>query len=93
MEKLSYRTLALIAGVLISFSASGARITAEKVGTKINVTIEYQGVSSNVTLTEKGLTEGYSQQQFKQYSISFKLLPYPEVNKQPTPDTYELLLK
>ncbi len=60
---------------------------------KINLTIELQGVSSNVTLTEKGLTEGYTVQQFEKYSISFKLLPYPEVNKQPAPDAYELTLK
>jgi hypothetical protein len=40
MRKLFYNTLAVLAGALISFSATGAKITAVKVGSKINVTID-----------------------------------------------------
>jgi hypothetical protein len=40
MKKLFFNTLALVAGVMISLSATGAKITAVKVGTKINITTD-----------------------------------------------------
>lgn len=40
MRKLLLDTLIVLTGVMISFSASGSKITASKVGSKINVTID-----------------------------------------------------
>ncbi len=40
MKKLFYNALAVLSGVLITFSATAAKITAVKVGSKINVTID-----------------------------------------------------
>jgi len=40
MRKFLYNTLTVLAGVLISYSATGAKITAVRVGSKINVTID-----------------------------------------------------
>lgn len=40
MRKLFFHTLAVIGGVMISLSAYGAKITAVRVGSKINVTID-----------------------------------------------------
>jgi hypothetical protein len=40
MRRLSLNTLTLVAGAIISLSAYGSKITAEKIGSKINVTID-----------------------------------------------------
>jgi hypothetical protein len=40
MRKLMLNTLLVLTGVMMSFSASGSKITASKVGSKINVTID-----------------------------------------------------
>lgn len=40
MRKFLFNTLMLLTGVMISFSAAGSKITAVKVGSKINVTID-----------------------------------------------------
>lgn len=60
---------------------------------EIQLEIFYEGQAYDVTLTEKGLTDGYSQDSFNQYKISFQLQPYPEVGKQLAPREYKLALK
>ena len=60
---------------------------------KIQAQIIYKGASSTKILTEKGLTDGYTQDTFNQYQISFKLQPYPKAGYQPAAGEYQLLMK
>ncbi len=59
---------------------------------KAQLQVTYQGSVSTVTLTESGGTDGYTQDSFGPYKVSFRLLPYPEVGKQPAAGDYDLLM-
>ncbi len=60
---------------------------------KIQMQITFQGSASSVVLTEKGSTEGYTQDTVNQYKINFQLQPYPEVGYQPAQGDYKLVMK
>lgn len=60
---------------------------------KIQLQITHRGSTSSVTLTETGLTDGYTLEQVDEHTLSFRLQPYPEVDKHPAPGDYKLLLK
>ncbi len=60
---------------------------------QIRLRVTRENVTSIVTLTEKGLTSEFTQDSFIQYKFSFKLLPYPEVGKQPATNDYSLVMK
>ncbi len=59
---------------------------------KIQLQITYKDTVKTLILTEKGGTNGTTTDSFEQYKGSFKLLPYPEVGKQPAANDYELTM-
>jgi len=54
--------------------------------------ITYQDESFTKTVTQPGLTSQMSADIFKEYEISFNVLPYPELNKEIKADDYRLEL-
>ena len=52
----------------------------------------HKGSASIVALTEPGLPGDRTQDTFGEYNLSFQLLPYPEVGKQPAAGSYYLLM-
>ena len=48
--------------------------------------------SSPMLLTAPGLTEQYSEEQFKEYHLLFQVTPYPEIDKQIAEKLYRLLM-
>lgn len=50
------------------------------------------GTIEKVELTEPGLSDQHIQQVYQDYQLSFRLLPYPESDKEITPGEYYLLL-
>lgn len=45
-----------------------------------------------MVLTEPGLTDQYSKEQYKEYQLSFHVMPYPEAGKKISRDEYRLQL-
>ena len=56
------------------------------------VQITRGGTSDNEVLTEPGLTEQYTQAKYKEYQIDFQVTPYPEAEKEISPEEYRLHL-
>ena len=56
------------------------------------VQVSINGDSENLELIEPGLTYQPTSQTYKNYRISFYLLPYPEEGRQVTPADYRLVL-
>jgi hypothetical protein len=56
------------------------------------VEITYKGSPESLTLTQPGLTDAWSEVDYKEYHISFNVEPYPQVDKQIPPADYRLQL-
>jgi len=61
---------------------------------KVDVIIELTdgGSSYQMTLSQPGLSDQYSSETYKGYKFSFNVNPYPEADKQISPDEYRLSL-
>ena len=60
---------------------------------KCRLQITYQGSTSRVIYTANGGTDGYSQDFFNQYKVSFRLEPYPRSGAEIAPGDYRLIMK
>ncbi len=56
------------------------------------VEISTDGSSQQLELTEPGLTDAPARETFKEYEITYKVEPYPEVGKEISVDEYQLLI-
>ncbi len=56
------------------------------------VEISTDGSSQQLELTEPGLTDAPARETFKEYEITYKVEPYPEVGKEISADEYRLLI-
>jgi len=56
------------------------------------VEISADGSSQQLELTEPGLTDAPARETFKEYEITYKVEPYPEVGKEISADEYRLLI-
>ncbi|MFC2032445.1 DUF3221 domain-containing protein [Chloroflexota bacterium] len=56
------------------------------------VEISKDGPTQQIELTEPGLTDAPSREIFKEYEITYKVEPYPEIGKQISVNEYRLLI-
>ena len=56
------------------------------------VEITENGSPYQIVLTQPGLTDEYAEETYKEYQLTFKVEPYPEVDKEIAADEYRLLL-
>ena len=57
------------------------------------VTVFQEDTSEQITLVEQGLIDTQEKEQFKEYTLVYKILPYPEKAEEPIPfDEYRLIL-
>ena len=57
------------------------------------VQITDNGSLYEMVLTEPGLSDQYTKETYQEYQFTFHVQPYPEADKQISPDEYRLLLK
>ena len=71
-----------------------ARQVFYRLAAKVDVIIELTdgGSSYQMTLSQPGLSDQYSSETYKGYKFSFNVNPYPEADKQISPDEYRLSL-
>jgi hypothetical protein len=59
---------------------------------KSQLRITYKGSTYDMQIIESGGTDGYTRAALEQYSLEFKLEPYPDIAHRPTAGEYRLLL-
>jgi hypothetical protein len=59
---------------------------------KCDVLFLLNNTPTKITLIDKGGTEGFTQTQFNQYTLSFRADPYPVYGKTIAPGDYKLLI-
>ena len=59
---------------------------------KCDILFLLKGTPTKITLTDTGGTQGYAQAKFDQYSLSFRVEPYPVYGKTIAPGDYKLLI-